>query len=155
MTGNVSSTYSFATHAGRVKVDPETGKVKVLKFVAAHDVGRVINRLGLVGQIEGAIAQGLGYALTEQMQFEKGKLLNNSYTDYKMLLSRDMPRDIEIVFIETNDPEGPYGAKGVSEAGLIPTPAALANAVADAIGVRMHEMPLSPERILQVLRKKK
>jgi xanthine dehydrogenase molybdenum-binding subunit len=152
LTGNVSSTYAFAAHAVRVRVDPETGKVKVLKFVAAHDVGRIINRLGLVGQIEGAIQQGLGYVLTEQMQLEKGKLLNSSYTDYKMFLSRDMPRDMELVFIETNDPEGPYGAKGVSEAGLIPIPAAVANAVADATGVRMHEMPLSPERVLRAIR---
>jgi CO/xanthine dehydrogenase Mo-binding subunit len=154
LTGNVSSTYAFATHAVRIRIDPETGKVKVLKFVAAHDVGRVINRLGLVGQIEGAIAQGLGYALTEQLQLDKGKLVNNSYTDYKMFLSRDMPRDIELVFVETHDPEGPYGAKGVSESGLIPTPAAVANAIADAIGVRMHEMPFTPEKILRAIKEK-
>ncbi len=152
LTGNISSTYAFAAHAVRVKVDPDTGKVKVLKFVAAHDVGRVINRLGLVGQIEGAIAQGLGYALTEQMQLDKGRLLNNSYTDYKMFLSRDMPREIELVFVETHDPEGPYGAKGVSEAGLIPTPAAVANALADALGTRMHHLPFTPETILRAIK---
>lgn len=153
--GNVSATYAFAAHAVRVKIDPDTGKVKILKFVAVHDVGQVINRLGLVGQIEGAIAQGLGYALTEQLQFKAGKLLNNSYTDYKMLLARDMPRDMEIIFVGTPDPAGPYGAKGVSEAGLIPTAAAVANAVANALGNRIHELPLTPEKIRQALGREK
>jgi CO/xanthine dehydrogenase Mo-binding subunit len=152
MRGNISSTYAFAAHAVRVKIDPETGKVKVIKFVAVHDVGKVINRLGLTGQIEGAIIQGLGYALTEQLQFEQGKLINNSYKDYKMLLSRDVPRDIEIEFVETQDPEGPYGSKGVSEAGLIPIPAAVANAIADALGKRIYDLPLTPEKILQALK---
>ncbi|MHC4599602.1 MAG: xanthine dehydrogenase family protein molybdopterin-binding subunit, partial [Planctomycetota bacterium] len=152
MMGNVSATYSFATHAVRVKVDPRTGKIKVLKFVAAHDVGRVINRNGLEGQIEGAIAQGLGYALTEQVMLHKGKMINPSFLDYKILTAPDMPETIELIFIETDDPEGPYGAKGVSEAGLIPTPAAVANAVADALGRRMHSLPLTPEKVLQTLR---
>jgi xanthine dehydrogenase molybdenum-binding subunit len=148
MTGNVSSTYAFAAHACRVRVDPETGRVTVLKFVAAHDVGRVINRHGLDGQIEGAIAQGLGFVLSEQVRLDRGRMQNTSFLDYKLLMPRDMPRDIEIHYIETDDPEGPYGAKGVSEAGLIPIPAAVANAVADAIGVRIHDMPLTPENVL-------
>jgi xanthine dehydrogenase molybdenum-binding subunit len=152
MTGNVSSTYAFATHACRVRVDPETGRVTVLDFVAAHDVGKVINRHGLDGQIEGAIAQGLGYALCENVKLEQGCMLNTSFLDYKLLMARDMPRRLEIHYVETDDPEGPYGAKGVSEAGIIPIPAAVANAVADAIGVRIHELPLSPERVLATLR---
>ena len=152
MMGNVSATYSFATHAVRVKVDPRTGKIKVLKFVAAHDVGKVINRHGLEGQIEGAIAQGLGYALTEQVMLDKGRMINPSFLDYKILTAPDMPESIELIFIETNDPEGPYGAKGVSEAGLIPTPASVANAVADAIGRRMHSLPLTPEKVLEAIR---
>ena len=153
MTGNVSSTYAFATHACRVRVDPETGRIEILKFVAAHDVGKVINPLGLDGQIEGAIAQGLGMALTEQVKLEDGRMQNTSFLDYKLLMARDMPRDIELHYIETDDPEGPFGAKGVSEAGLIPIPAAIANAVADAIGVRIHELPLTPERVLEALKR--
>jgi xanthine dehydrogenase molybdenum-binding subunit len=152
MTGNVSATYAFAAHAVRVKIDPQTGQVTIVKIAAAHDVGRIINLHGLEGQLEGAIAQGIGYALTEDLKFEGGRLLNPTFADYKLLLARDMPRDIEFHFVETDDPEGPYGAKGVSEAGLIPTPAAVANAVADAIGIRIHELPLSPERILQAIR---
>ncbi|MBW2262157.1 MAG: xanthine dehydrogenase family protein [Deltaproteobacteria bacterium] len=154
MTGNVSSTYAFATHACRVRVDPETGRITVLKFVAAHDVGRVINPLGLDGQIEGAIAQGLGMALTEQVRLDQGRMQNTSFLDYKLLMARDMPRDIELHYIETNDPEGPYGAKGVSEAGIIPIPAAIANAVADAIRVRIHDLPLTPERVLEAIKSK-
>lgn len=152
MTGNVSSTYAFAAHACRVRVDPETGRVTVLKFVAAHDVGRVINRHGLDGQMEGAIAQGLGLALSEQVRLESGRMLNTSFLDYKLLMARDMPRDLELHYIETDDPEGPYGAKGVSEAGLIPIPAAVANAVADAIGVRIRDLPLTPENVLAAMR---
>ncbi|MHC5037951.1 MAG: xanthine dehydrogenase family protein molybdopterin-binding subunit [Planctomycetota bacterium] len=152
LMGNVSATYSFATHAVRVKVDPGTGKVKVLKFVAAHDVGKVINRHGLEGQIEGAIAQGLGFALTEQVMLSKGRMINPSFLDYKILTAPDMPEEIVLKFIETNDPEGPFGAKGVSEAGLIPTPAAVANAVADAIGRRIFSLPLTPEKILNTIR---
>ncbi len=150
--GNVSATYSFAAHAVRVRVDPETGRIAVLRFVAAHDVGKVINPLGLEGQIEGAVAQGLGFALTEQVQLAAGRMQNASFLDYKMLGPRDVPADIDLQFIEKPDAEGPYGAKGVSEAGLIPTAAAVANAVADAIGCRIHELPLTPERVLAAIR---
>jgi xanthine dehydrogenase molybdenum-binding subunit len=151
MLGNVSSTYSFAAHAVRVKVDSETGKIEILKFVAVHDVGRVLNPLGLEGQIEGAIAQGLGYALTEEVKLENGRVKNCGFLDYKLLTARDIP-PTEIHFIETNDPEGPFGAKGVSEAGLIPTAAAVANAVRDAIGVRIKDLPLTPERVLAAIK---
>jgi xanthine dehydrogenase molybdenum-binding subunit len=150
--GNVSSTYAFATHAVRLRVDPGTGKVRILKFVAVHDVGRALNPLGLEGQIHGAVAQGLGYALTERLQFDKGKLLSDNFTDYKMFLSRDMPDELEVHYVETDDPEGPFGAKGVSEAGLIPIPAAVANALADALGTRFNELPITPDKILAALR---
>ncbi|MBI5501485.1 MAG: xanthine dehydrogenase family protein molybdopterin-binding subunit [Deltaproteobacteria bacterium] len=152
MRGNVSATYSFAAHAVRVRVDPETGKVKILKFVAAHDIGKVINRLGLEGQIEGAIAQGIGYALTEQLRIDGGRVGNASFLDYKMLNAADLPEDVEIHFIESADPAGPYGAKGVSEAGLIPTAAAIGNAIRDATGVRLHRLPMSPESVLAAIR---
>jgi xanthine dehydrogenase molybdenum-binding subunit len=152
MRGNVSATYAFAAHAVRVRVDPETGKVRILKFVAAHDVGRVINRHGLEGQIEGAIAQGIGYALTEKLQVVDGRVQNASFLDYKMLNATDLPDDVELHFVETMDAEGPYGAKGVSEAGLIPTAAAIANAIFDATGVRLRELPMSPESVLSAIR---
>jgi CO/xanthine dehydrogenase Mo-binding subunit len=152
MRGNVSATYSFAAHAVRVRVDPETGKVRILKFVAAHDVGRVINRHGLEGQIEGAIAQGIGYALSEKLQVAGGQVQNASFLDYKMLNAADLPEDVELHFVESMDPAGPYGAKGVSEAGLIPTAAAIANAIFDATGTRMHELPMSPESVLAAIR---
>ncbi|TET38476.1 MAG: xanthine dehydrogenase family protein molybdopterin-binding subunit [Planctomycetota bacterium] len=151
LKGNVSSTYAYGTHACRVKVDPETGKVKILKFVAAHDVGKVINRQGIEGQLHGGIAQGIGYALMEDMVFEDGKLLNPNLLDYKLVMARDMP-PMELIFIETDDPEGPYGAKGIGEAGLIPTAAAIANAVESAIGARIRDLPITPEKVLAAIR---
>jgi xanthine dehydrogenase molybdenum-binding subunit len=153
LKGNVSSTYAYGTHACRVKVDPETGKVKILNFVAAHDVGKVINRQGIEGQLHGGIAQGIGYALMEDMVFENGKLLNPNFLDYKLVMTRDMP-PIELIFIETDDPEGPYGAKGIGEAGLIPTAAAIANAVEFAIGARIRDLPITPEKVLEAIKNK-
>ncbi|MHC4661034.1 MAG: xanthine dehydrogenase family protein molybdopterin-binding subunit [Planctomycetota bacterium] len=152
LKGNVSSTYAYGTHACRVRIDPETGKIKILKFVAAHDVGKVINPLGIEGQLQGGLAQGIGYALTEEMVYEKGRMLNPTFLDYKLIMPRDMP-PIDLIFIETNDPEGPYGAKGIGEAGLIPSAAAIANAVADAIGVRIRELPITPEKVLAAMKK--
>ena len=151
MKGNVSATYSFGTHAVRVKIDPETGKIKIKKFVAVHEVGRIINRLGIEGQVEGAIAQGLGFALSENVHLKEGKMLNTSFLDYKLFMAKDIPENIELHFIEVPDPEGPYGAKGIGEAGLIPTAAAIANAVKDALGVRIKELPITPERVLKAL----
>jgi len=147
LRGNISAAYAFATHAVRLKVDPLTGKVKILKWVAVHDSGRIINRNGADGQIHGAIQQGIGYTLMENLQLEGGKVLNPSFRDYKMQTCRDMPEAIEVHFVETEDPAGPYGAKGVSEAGIIPVPAAIANAIADATGLRIRSLPITPEKI--------
>ncbi|MBU1626890.1 xanthine dehydrogenase family protein molybdopterin-binding subunit [bacterium] len=154
MIGNVSATYTFGTHAVRVKIDPETGKIKIKKFVAVHEVGRIINRLGLEGQVEGAIAQGLGFALSENVHLKEGKMINTSFLDYKLFMAKDIPEDVELHFIEVPDPEGPYGAKGIGEAGLIPTAAAVANAVKDALGIRFKELPITPEKVLTALKNK-
>lgn len=154
MKGNISASYSFATHAVRLKVDPLTGRVRILKFVAVHDVGKIINRQGLDGQIHGAIQQGLGYSLTENLHLENGNVLNPSFRDYKMLTFKDMPKDVEIHYVETNDPLGPYGAKGASETGNIPIPAAVANAIADATGVRIRSLPITPEKIQAAMKEK-
>jgi len=149
--GNISATYGFGTQAVEVEVDTRTGKVKVIDSVVAYDVGRAINPMLLEGQLEGAIAQGIGYAIYEELKFEKGVLKNPTFLDYKILTSKDMP-PVRCVMIETLDPAGPFGAKGIGEAGLIPTAAAIASAVFDATGVRMRELPLSPEKVLRALR---
>jgi CO/xanthine dehydrogenase Mo-binding subunit len=151
--GNVIPIYTFATQLAEVELDPETGKVSVLNIWAANDVGKAVNPINLEGQIEGGVQMGLGFALSEQIVREQGRTLNASFSDYKMFTSADMPRIIPII-VEVPEPLGPFGARGVAESTAIPTAGAIANAVADAIGVRIKELPLSPERILEALKKK-
>lgn len=151
--GNVSDAYAFAAQAAEVEVDTYTGNVRVLDIHVAQDVGRVLNPLGLAGQVEGGVVMGLGYALTEELLLQDGRVVNPSFHDYRIPTACDIPR-IHFFPIETNDAHGPYGAKGVGEAPLIPTAAAIANAVADAIGVRIDSLPMTPEKILDALRNK-
>ena len=153
--GNLSATYIFGAQGAEVEVDIETGKVKILQFVAAHDVGKVLNKQGIEGQIYGAIAIGLGYALSEEIKTDKGRCLNPNFTDYKIFTARDLDFPIHIYCIETNDDEGPFGAKGVGEPGLVPTAPAIGNAIYDAIGVRIKDLPITPEKILAALKKTK
>lgn len=146
--GQPSATYSFVAQAAEVEVDPETGKVTILKFVSAYDCGTVVNPVLAQGQIEGALAQGLGFALTEGLIFnDKGKVLNPSYTDYKVFRAEDMPENIITIPVETIDPRGPFGAKSLGEAVIVPVVPAIANAIADAIGLRMNDLPITAEKI--------
>ncbi len=153
--GNVSATYSFGTQGAEVEVDMDTGKVKVLQFVAAHDVGKVINKQTIMGQIYGGVVMGIGYALSEEYKTEEGKNLNPNFLDYKILSAPDVDFPIHVECIETNDKEGPFGAKGVGEPGLVPTAPAIANAVYDAIGIRIKDLPITPEKILAALKERK
>lgn len=146
-------TYAFGTHAIEVEVDRKTGRVKVLNYVAVHDVGKVINPLLAEGQIEGAGLQGLGYALSEGLAWEEGIVLNPNFQDYRIFYINDTPR-IKSVMIESGDPDGPYGAKGLGEPGMVPTAAAIANAIYDAVGVRIKSLPITPEKILMALKEK-
>ncbi len=149
--GNISVTYGFGTQGAEVEVDIETGHVKVLKMVAAHDVGRALNPLLLEGQLEGGISMGIGYALLEKLIIEDGEVKNPTFLDYKLPTVKDMP-PIELEFIETEDPAGPFGAKGVSESGAIPTAAAIGNAIADALGFHIFELPMQPEIVLYAIK---
>ncbi len=150
--GDVSASYAFASQAVEVEVDTVTGNVEVLDIYVAQDVGKVLNPLGLAGQIEGGVVMGLGYALTEEMIVENGRILNPNFHDYKLPTASDIP-NIHFYPIETNDKEGPYGAKGVGEAPLIPTAPAIANAIADAIGIEIDSLPVTPEMVLRGLNK--
>lgn len=152
--GNISATYSFGAHAVELEVDKETGKILVKKVAAAHDIGKVINPMGAEGQVHGGVAMGLGYALSEQIQLDSGRMLNPNFTDYKILTAMDMPEVVPI-FVETNDPEGPFGAKGMGEMTMVPTAAAIANAVYQATGVRIRSLPITPEKVLNALKEKK
>ena len=152
--GNMSVTYTFGTHGVRVKVDEETGKVKILKYIATHDVGKAINPMLLEGQVYGGVLMGVGYALTEQVILEKGENMNPNFRDYKILTAKDVI-PIEAPVLETYDDDGPYGAKGIGEPGCVPTAPAIANAIYDAVGVRIKDLPMTPEKILAAIRAKK
>jgi xanthine dehydrogenase molybdenum-binding subunit len=149
--GNVSVTYAFAAQAALVEVEEATGRIEVVRVASAHDVGRALNPIGCEGQIEGGIHMGLGYALTEELRLQDGRVLNPGFLDYKLLTAPDMP-EILVTLIETVDEAGPFGAKGLGEAGTIPVSAAVANAVKDATGVRVTELPMTPERVYRALR---
>ncbi len=144
----------FGATIAEVEVDMETGEVKVLELVNAHDVGKAIHPGVVEGQLDGGAQQGLGMALTEETYFdEKGICLNNSFTDYKMFGPSDMPKMTNIL-VENPDPTGPFGAKGVGEAGIVPPVGATANAIFNAIGVQILEAPITPEKILKALEEK-
>jgi xanthine dehydrogenase molybdenum-binding subunit len=151
--GNMSMTYTFGTHGVRVKVDEETGKVRILQYVAAHDVGRAINPMLLEGQVYGGVMMGLGYALTEQVLLERGENMNPNFRDYKILTAKDVV-PIEAPVLETYDWDGPYGAKGIGEPGCVPTAPAIANAICNAVGVRIKDLPITPERVLAAIRER-
>jgi xanthine dehydrogenase molybdenum-binding subunit len=153
MKGNYSMTYAFGTTAVEVEVDQETGEVKILRLLAAHDVGRAMNPTLVKGQIYGAAYTGAGYGLSEEIQVRNGRVMNANFRDYKMLTAKDVI-PVEPIIIEEPDGDGPFGAKGIGEPGLVPTAPALANAVYDAIGVRITDLPITPEKILSALRKK-
>jgi len=152
--GNMSATYAYGTQGAEVEVDIETGEVKLLQLCAVHDVGKVLNRQTLEGQTYGALAQGIGYALIEEIQSEQGRILNPDFRDYKIPTAVEMGVPIDIAFVETDDPHGPSGAKGVGEPGLVPTAPAIANAIYDAVGIRLHHLPMTPEKVLAALRQK-
>ena len=151
--GNISATYAYGTQGAEVEVDIETGEVKIIRMVAAHDVGKVLNPPALKGQIYGALAQGVGYALYENLESQEGKILNPNFRDYKIPRVWEMDFPIDLEFIETDDSFGPFGAKGVAEPGLVPTAPAIANAIYDAVGIRIRDLPITPQKLLAELKK--
>jgi CO/xanthine dehydrogenase Mo-binding subunit len=148
------TTHCFAAHYVEVEVDTLTGKVRVLKLVAAHDAGKVINLMGAENQIEGGAIQGMGFGLTENQVFDSptGLCLNPNLVDYKLLSMKDTP-EIQTVFIEPVDRHGPYGAKGLGEPPYGPPAPAIANAIYNAIGVRFAELPITIRSVLEGLKK--
>lgn len=142
---------TIGCHATVVRVIPETGHVQIKKYVAAHDVGKVINPRGVEGQIEGGVSMGLGFALTEEVLIgEKGEVLNPNFHDYKLPTALDVP-ETEPVIVEVPSAYGPHGAKGLGEPTMAPTAAAIGNAIYDAIGIRMHKTPMTPERVREAI----
>ncbi len=148
--GNIAVTYSFAAHAAEVEIDRETGALTIHRIVAAHDSGKIINHISALGQVYGGVTQGLGMGCYEGYLFEDGRVVNDSLADYKIPTALDVP-EIVPLFIETDDPEGPFGAKGLGEIVQIPIIGALANAVADAAGIMVTDLPITAEKIFQAL----
>mgnify|MGYP003380231368 FL=1 len=148
--GQAHPDYAYGAQAIEVAVDIETGEVTVLKCIAAHDVGQCINRAAVDGQIHGGTQNGLGYALSEEMLYKEGRLITPSFSEYLMPTAMDMPH-VETIILESRSGLGPFGAKGIGEPAMTPVAPAVANAIADAIGVRVFEMPITPERIWRAL----
>jgi len=131
-------------------VDAELGLIRVEEVSAAHDVGRVIHRDALEGQIQGGIVQGMGWAISEELKVDHGRLANPSFTDYIIPTAADAPK-VKITVLESEGAGGPFGAKGVGEPSLIPAPAAVRNAVCDALGVEIDRLPLTPPTVVATL----
>jgi CO/xanthine dehydrogenase Mo-binding subunit/CO/xanthine dehydrogenase FAD-binding subunit len=148
--GNLSGTYSFAAHAAEIDVDRRTGKLRVVDYVAAHDVGKAINPRFVDGQIVGGAVMGMGSALGEEMIYEQGRLVTASFINYAMPRAADLP-EIRSIIIEGGDPKGPHGAKGVGELCITPPAPAIANALYDALGIRVADLPITPDKILTAL----
>ena len=149
-----SPAYSYSAQVAEVSVDEETGEVTVHKVWAAHDCGRALNPVSVEGQIIGSVWMGMGQALTEEMVWKDGMLMNPGLLEYRSPSSVESP-EVEPIIVESVDPEGPFGAKECSEGSLAATIPAIANAIYNAVGVRLHESPFTPERVLAALRAKK
>lgn len=144
---------SYAAHFAEVEVDKETGAVRILKYVAAHDAGHPIHPRNIEGQIEGCLMQGIGYTLSERMIYDdQGVMLNASFTDYKVPHVHDMPDEVIPIIVDTPDPTGPFGAKGVGEMAIAPVPGAIVNAINDALGIELRSLPLTKEVILKAIK---
>jgi CO/xanthine dehydrogenase Mo-binding subunit len=146
----LSPTYSFGAYICEVEVDLLTGAVRILKFSVGHDCGQPLNPMSVEGQIEGCIGMGLGYAISERLIFEGGQTMNPSFLNYGLPTADQMP-EIIINHIITADPHGPFGAKETGEGSLDPAAPAIANAIYDATGVRIKELPITAEKILRGL----
>jgi CO/xanthine dehydrogenase Mo-binding subunit len=150
LRGDLFPDFTFSAHAIEVGVDIETGEISVLKSVGCHDVGRAINPTAVEGQIQGGSAQGIGWALMEEVKVDQGVTQTPSLSEYLIPTAKDLPMT-EAIILESGTGVGPFGAKGIGEPALTPAAPAVANAVADAIGVRVYDLPLTPEKVLEAL----
>lgn len=151
LMGNIAPAYSFAAQAVEVEVDIETGQVQVIRSFVSDDCGKALNPMAVHGQSNGAAAQAIGWTLYEQMHLDGGRLVNGNLADYTMPTIDALP-ELRSGIVESDEPNGPYGAKGASETAILPGAAAIANAVYDAVGVRIVELPVTPEKVLAALR---
>ena len=151
--GNAGTNYSFTAQSAEVEVDMETGQIRCVDTTIAHDCGRPLNPLTVEGQNEGGAIMGLGQVLYEDFIMDKGKTLNPTFLDFKMARSTDVP-NIKVMHVETNDPDGPFGAKEASEGSIVSAPPAVVSAIHDATGIWFKELPVTPEKIVKALKEK-
>ncbi len=144
--------YVFATHAVEVEVDVETGEYEVLNLAAAHDVGRAVNPMNVEGQIEGGSLQGYGFGMMERVLFRDGIVQNPNLEDYLIPTALDTPGRMNTIIVQTEEPTGPFGAKGVAEPALNPTTPAVLNAIFDAVGARITDLPATPDAVLRAMK---
>jgi CO/xanthine dehydrogenase Mo-binding subunit len=152
--GNESGAYNYACQAAEVEVDPDTGKVTILSYAAASDCGTVIFPMGAEGQVEGSIAQGMGYTLSESLLWDNGRPVNPNFSDYRLPTAGDMPL-LKREFADSYEPTGPFGAKGLGELSMDPFAAVIGNAIFEACGVRIHELPITAEKVYWALQEQK
>jgi CO/xanthine dehydrogenase Mo-binding subunit len=150
-TGRPNYAYGYVSQAVEVEVNTLTGQVQVLKIISVHDVGRAINLQQVEGQIEGCLAQAVGYALTEHFQMRDGQILTPHFSTYLLPTALDMPTEVRPIILELADPNGPFGARGMAEMPLVPLAPAIAAAIHDAVGVWVTQQPITPERVLMAL----
>ncbi len=149
--GNLAASWTFGCQGAEVEVDLDTGRISVIRLISAQDAGRIVNPDAARGQIEGAMVMGLGATLMEKLHFdEDGRILNHNFVDYRIITSSDAPH-MEVIFIETDDASGPFGARGLGEHGIVAIPAAIANALADALGVEFFEIPITSEMVYEAI----
>ncbi|SHI32032.1 purine hydroxylase beta subunit apoprotein [Dethiosulfatibacter aminovorans DSM 17477] len=153
MQGTPYETYAYATQIAEVEVNTETGEVKVVNIVCAHDVGQAINKRNIEGQIEGGVAMGIGFALTEKVDIKDGIVKNADLNNYIIQTTQDMP-EIHSIVVEDPSSTGPYGAKGVGEPALVPVAPAILNAIYDAVGVRITHLPATADVVLKAIKEK-
>jgi CO/xanthine dehydrogenase Mo-binding subunit len=149
--GKTFPDYTFGSHGVEVEVDVETGEIDIVKYVACHDVGRAINHLRVEGQIEGGVAQGIGFAVSEELARQEGTSLSTLFSDYLIPTALDIP-EMDTIVLEEFEGKGPFGARGIGEPPIGPCAPAIVNAVADAVGARIEELPLTPDRVLTAIR---
>ena len=145
---------AYVAQIAEVSVDPETGQVKLLRLSSAHDVGQIVNPIGHQGQVNGGAMQGIGYALMEELQVEDGRVTTLSFGDYKIPTINDLP-EMRTVLVESESGVGPYNVKSIGENAVIPVAAAIANAVEDAVGVRIKDLPITAEKVYRALKEKR
>jgi carbon-monoxide dehydrogenase large subunit len=146
--------YMYGAQAVDLEVDPETGKIGIVKIAAAHDVGKAINPVACEGQIEGGVVQGIGTAIFEEVKYDaNGMMLNPNFRDYRIPTASDAPEVAPIIVEATHD-EGPFGAKGIGEMTLVSTPTAVANAIYNATGIRIKELPITQEKLFDLMKQR-